>query len=72
MKLQFKHQAFQADAANAVCDVFAGQPFRTPTYMIDSGFGQVSMYQMEDFTGGQMCFLHICKNYMERFPRSPS
>ena len=51
MKLKFKHQVFQADAANAVCDVFAGQPFRTPTYMIDSGFGQVSMYQMEDFTG---------------------
>lgn len=25
MKLQFKHQKFQADAANAVCDVFAGQ-----------------------------------------------
>ena len=25
MKLQFKHQKFQADAAKAVCDVFAGQ-----------------------------------------------
>ena len=33
MKLQFRHQPFQADAAKAVCDVFAGQPFRTPTYM---------------------------------------
>jgi hypothetical protein len=32
MRLQFKHQAFQADAANAICDVFAGQPFSTPTY----------------------------------------
>ena len=40
MRLQFKHQAFQAYAANAVCDVFTGQPFRTPTYMIDSGVGQ--------------------------------
>jgi GNAT superfamily N-acetyltransferase len=39
MKLQFKHQKFQADAAKAVCDVFAGQPYRTPTYMIDRGFG---------------------------------
>lgn len=37
MKLQFRHQPFQADAAKAVCDVYAGQPFRTPTYMIDSG-----------------------------------
>ena len=27
MKLQFKHQKFQADAAKAVCDVFAGQPY---------------------------------------------
>jgi type III restriction enzyme len=37
MKLQFKHQKFQADAAKAVCDVFAGQPFLTPTYMMDKG-----------------------------------
>ena len=27
MKLQFKHQKFQADAAKAVVDVFAGQPY---------------------------------------------
>ena len=31
MKLQFKHQKFQADAAKAVVDVFAGQPYLTPT-----------------------------------------
>lgn len=37
MKLQFRHQAFQAEAANAVCDVFAGQPYRTSTHMIDPG-----------------------------------
>lgn len=37
MRLQFKHQKFQADAARAVCDVFAGQPYLTPTYMIDRG-----------------------------------
>ena len=29
MKLQFKHQPFQAEAAAAVCDVFNGQPMRT-------------------------------------------
>lgn len=27
MRLQFKHQKFQADAAKAVVDVFAGQPY---------------------------------------------
>ena len=39
MKLQFKHQKFQADAAKAVCDVFAGQPYLTPSYMMDRGSG---------------------------------
>lgn len=37
MKLQFKHQAFQAAAAAAVCDVFAGQPLRTQQYRVDLG-----------------------------------
>ena len=37
MKLQFKHQPFQKDAAAAVCDVFNGQPKRSPTYRIDMG-----------------------------------
>lgn len=37
MKLKFKHQKFQADAAKAVCDVFAGQPYATPTYQVDPG-----------------------------------
>ena len=55
MKLQFKHQKFQADAAKAVCDVFAGQPFLTPTYMMDKGSyrqGQSVAYTEElDYTG---------------------
>lgn len=51
MKLQFKHQKFQADAAKAVVDVFAGQPFLTPSYMMDKGQGQVSWTEEEDFTG---------------------
>ena len=50
MKLQFRHQPFQADAASAVCEVFAGQPFRTPSYMIDSGY-EGYLLQKEDFTG---------------------
>lgn len=37
MKLQFKHQPFQAEAAAAVCDVFNGQPLRTTTYRLDLG-----------------------------------
>ncbi|WP_301861019.1 type III restriction-modification system endonuclease [uncultured Megasphaera sp.] len=37
MKLQFKHQKFQADAAKAVVDVFAGQPYLTQNYLIDKG-----------------------------------
>lgn len=35
MKLQFKYQKFQADAAKAVADVFAGQPYLTPSYMTE-------------------------------------
>ena len=53
MKLQFKHQKFQADAAKAVVDVFAGQPYLTPSYMMDRGSGsyQTAMTDEEDFTG---------------------
>ena len=38
MKLRFKHQKFQSDAAKAVVDVFAGQPYLTHSYMIDRGY----------------------------------
>lgn len=58
MKLQFKHQKFQADAAKAVVDVFAGQPYLTPTYMIDKGINKDKSYEFApglednaDFTG---------------------
>lgn len=53
MKLRFKHQKFQADAAKAVVDVFAGQPYLTPSYMMDRGSGhyQQSLTEEEDFTG---------------------
>lgn len=37
MKLKFKHQKFQADAAKAVVDVFTGQPYLTANYLIDRG-----------------------------------
>ena len=61
MKLQFKHQKFQADAAKAVVDVFAGQPYLTPTYMIDRGYekieadgeksSQIAIKEEEESTG---------------------
>ena len=53
MKLQFKHQKFQADAAKAVVDVFAGQPYLTPSYMMDKGDGeyQQTITEVRDFTG---------------------
>lgn len=61
MKLRFKHQKFQADAAKAVVDVFAGQPYLTPSYMMDKGYqgktmegqeySQMSTMDEEDFTG---------------------
>lgn len=53
MKLQFKHQKFQVDAAKAVVDVFAGQPYLTSSYKIDRGVGdyQISMMSNGDFTG---------------------
>ena len=55
MKLQFKHQKFQADAAKAVVDVFAGQPYLTPTYMMDrgtlKGAYQATLTEEQDYTG---------------------
>ena len=53
MRIQYKHQKFQADAAKAVVDVFAGQPYLTPTYMMDrgSGYYQTSLSDDRDFTG---------------------
>ena len=52
MKLQFKHQKFQADTAKDVVGVFAGQPYLTPTYMIDKGaIGYQQTLELEDFTG---------------------
>ena len=53
MRIQYKHQKFQSDAAKAVVDVFAGQPYLTPTYMMDRGSGyiQQSFTDDVDFTG---------------------
>lgn len=53
MKLKFKHQRFQEEAAKAVCDVFAGQPRRESNYMIDPGQlakGEMKL-DIDDYTG---------------------
>ncbi len=49
MKLQFKHQKFQADAAKAVVDVFAGQPHRSSSHLIDQGM--LRKGELEYFAG---------------------
>ena len=53
MKIQYRHQKFQADAAKAVVDVFAGQPYLTPSYRMDRGSGnyQIGVNEERDFTG---------------------
>ena len=53
MKLRFKYQRFQADAAKAVVDVFAGQPYLTQSYMMDAGVVNSAQQVLieEDFTG---------------------
>ena len=53
MRIRYKHQKFQADAAKAVVDVFAGQPYKTPSYMMDRGSGtfQIGLNEEDDYTG---------------------
>lgn len=48
MRIQYRHQKFQADAAKAVVDVFAGQPCLTPTYMMDKGIQHQYADQSEE------------------------
>ena len=44
MKLRYKHQRFQTEAARAVTDVFKGQPFVDPTeFLHDVGNGRMNM-----------------------------
>ena len=53
MKLRFKHQKFQADAAKAVVNVFQGQPYQDGiSYLIDKGKTQSNQAELDtDFTG---------------------
>ena len=53
-EIKYKHQAFQEDAVNAVCDLFLGQPYSNITkYVVDSGINsgnQAKLYS-EDVIG---------------------
>ena len=53
MKLRFKHQKFQEDAAKAIVDVFQGQPYQAGiSYLIDKGTSSSLQGELgEDFTG---------------------
>lgn len=49
MKLRFKHQKFQADAAKAIVDVFQGQPYqRGISYLIDKGVNNSNQQNLTD------------------------
>lgn len=53
MKLKFKHQKFQADAAKAIVDVFNGQSYQSGMeYLIDKGKTNSQQQELgEDFIG---------------------
>lgn len=63
MKLKFKHQKFQEDAAKAVYMVFEGQPNITSTYMIDRGYTVEEPKQEEQKT---LAFVEEQKQQKER------
>lgn len=63
MKLQFRHQKFQADAAKAVVDVFAGQPYLTSSYQIDIGQGYYQTTLMEETDGTGWANAGSFRNY---------
>ena len=46
MKLRFKHQKFQEDATNAVCDVFSGQPNESRKFLLGQGQDKPGQSQM--------------------------
>ncbi len=52
MKIKFKHQSFQREAAKAVCDVFVGQPFKEVSYMVDPGVQKADEIKYKDMYMG--------------------
>ena len=49
MRLKFKHQQFQTDAVEAVCDLFEGQPRQAARYLMDTGDAAQVKLAMEGF-----------------------
>ena len=56
MKLKFKHQRFQAEAAQCVVRAFEGQPYHTPQdYLIDRGRRPMSdMYELLGYSNSPL------------------
>lgn len=61
MKIQVKYQQFQADAAKAVCDVFAGQPYLESSYLMDSGTTKLFGGSVPGWSEGDTSPIHITK-----------
>lgn len=59
MKLRFKHQKFQEDATNAVCDVFSGQPNETRKFLIDQGESSNMTASLLERTGWANPEIHL-------------
>ncbi len=50
MKLRFKHQKFQEEATNSICDIFAGQTNQTRKYLVDQGASDSTQATLTDMT----------------------
>ena len=51
MKIRFKNQKLQADAAAAAVDVFAGQPPVASNYLVDQGVEADDQMSFGDYLG---------------------
>lgn len=63
MKIQYRHQKFQADAAKAVVDVFSGQPYLIPTYMMDRGNAPIRSASMKNGTSSVSVIIKSYRNF---------
>lgn len=59
MKLRFKHQKFQEDATNAICDVFSGQPNETRKFLVDQGESSNMTASLLERTGWANPEIHL-------------
>lgn len=64
MKLKYKHQRFQADAAKSVTDIFTGQQYcDSADFLIDQGKNK-GVFDLTGF-GNQKLMLDLGVNYGE-------